>query len=50
MLLAQGQKKAEEIGIKLVHILSTAVTPEIVQSDIGNVSELSKPFMDIYTL
>jgi len=29
-------KKAEEIGIKLVHILSTAVTPEILQSDNGN--------------
>jgi hypothetical protein len=29
-------KQAEEVGIKLCHILSTAVTPEILQSDNGN--------------
>jgi hypothetical protein len=29
-------KQAEEVGIKLCHILSIAVTPEILQSDNGN--------------
>ena len=29
-------KSAQEVGIKLVHILSTAITPEIFQSDNGN--------------
>ena len=29
-------KSAEEVGIKLLQILSTAVIPEILQSDNGN--------------